>query len=82
MEETKLKIKLIPNSPKNQIIGFMGDVLKIKITAPPVDNKANKALIEFLSKELKIAKSKIEIIKGQKSRNKVLKIEGRVSWTI
>ena len=56
-----IKIRIVPNSSKNEIIledGFA----KIKITAQPIENKANKALIEFLSKTFKIAKSNIEIV--------------------
>ncbi len=66
-----LKIKIIPNSSKNEIV-FEKDFIKIKLTALPVENKANKALIEFLSKNLKTAKSNIKIIKGETSKEKTL----------
>ena len=60
-----LNIKLIPRSSKNEIIGWQADGrLKIKITAPPVDGKANAALIEFLSKHFRVPKSTIEILRG------------------
>lgn len=49
--------------------------LKVKLTAPPVDGEANKKLIELLSKEWRIPKSNIKIIKGQTSRNKIVEIE-------
>ncbi len=70
-----LKIKIIPNSSKNQILPD-GDIIKVKVTAQPIENKANKALIELLSKELKVPKTKIEIIKGltSKEKNVLLKI--------
>lgn len=64
-------IRIIPNSSKNDIISE-GDILKIKITAQPIENKANKALISFLSKICKIPKSSIEIIKGETSKDKTL----------
>ncbi|MFA7659374.1 MAG: DUF167 domain-containing protein [Candidatus Gastranaerophilaceae bacterium] len=70
-----VRLKIIPNSSKNEII-WDNDVLKIKITAQPIENKANKALIEFLSKTLKIAKSRIKILKGELGREKTLLIEG------
>ncbi len=68
-----VRLKIIPNSSRNEI--FMdGEMLKVKITAQPIENKANKALIEFLSKQLKTAKSKISIIKGELSKEKTLLI--------
>ena len=66
-----LKIKIVPNSSKNAII-FEEGFIKVKITAQPIENKANKALIEYLSKELKIAKSFIEILRGETSKEKTL----------
>lgn len=71
-----LKIKVIPKSSINKICEKMSnDVLKIKITAPAVDNKANEELIKFLSKEMKKKKSQIKIISGFTSREKTLEIE-------
>ena len=66
-----IKLKISPNASKNEIIKNNSEI-KIKITAQPIENKANKALIEFLSKKLKIAKSNIEIIKGETSKEKTL----------
>ena len=73
---TKYNIKVLPRSSQNKIIGKMSDgTLKIKLTAPPVDGEANKKLIELLSKEFKVAKSRIKIIKGLRGKNKVVEIE-------
>lgn len=69
-----VRLKIIPNSSRNEII-FDADNLKIKITAQPIENKANKALIEFLAKNLKIAKSNIKIIKGELNKEKTLLIQ-------
>ena len=66
-----INLKIVPNSSKNEIIKEF-DVLKIKITAQPVEGKANKALIEFLSKQFKIPKSTIVIIKGETSKEKTV----------
>lgn len=68
-----LKVKIIPNASRNKIVGWHNDALKIKIKAPPRKSKANKELTSFLAKEWNIPKSSIEIIKGEKSRIKVLK---------
>ncbi|MDD3435533.1 MAG: DUF167 domain-containing protein [Candidatus Gastranaerophilales bacterium] len=70
-----VRLKIVPNSSKNDIF-FDGDILKIKITAQPIENKANKALVEFLAKKLKIAKSNIQITKGELSKEKTLLIQG------
>lgn len=70
-----VRLKIIPNSSRNEII-WENEVLKVKITAQPIENKANKALIEFLSKILKTAKSNIQIIKGELNKEKTLLIQG------
>ena len=64
-----IDVKVVPNSSKNSI-SDEGEFLKIKLTAPPVDNKANKALIEYLSKLLKTPKTSIELKSGATSKNK------------
>ena len=69
-----IKIKIVPNSSKNEIV-LEDEFIKIKITAQPIENKANKALVEFLSKTFKVAKSNIEIVKGDTSKEKTLLIK-------
>ncbi|NGX44741.1 MAG: hypothetical protein K1060chlam3_00916 [Candidatus Anoxychlamydiales bacterium] len=71
-----LKVKIIPKSKVNQIIGFEEDTLKIRIKASPEKGKANKELIRFIAKSLSIAQSRISIISGHTSRLKKLQIEG------
>ena len=66
-----VNIKIVPNSSKNDII-IEDEFVKIKVTAQPIENKANKALIEFLSKEFKIPKTSIEIVKGETSKGKTI----------
>ena len=68
-----IRIKIVPNSSKNDII-IEDEFIKVKVTAQPIENKANKALIEFLSKSFKIAKSNIEILKGDTSKDKTILI--------
>lgn len=70
-----IRLKIIPNSSKNELI-IENEGLKVKITAQPIENKANKALIEFLAKNLKIAKSNIGILKGELNKEKTLLIQG------
>ena len=69
-----LKIKIVPNSSKNDII-LEEEFIKVKVTAQPIENKANKALVEFLSKTFKIPKTSIEILKGDTCKEKTLLIK-------
>ena len=66
-----VNIKIVPNSSKNDII-LEDEFVKVKITAQPIEGKANKALIEFLSKKFKIPKTSIEIVKGETNKEKTL----------
>ncbi len=66
-----VNIKISPNAKKNEIINE-GEFVKVKITAQPIDGKANKALIEFLSKNFKIPKTSIKILKGETSKEKTV----------
>lgn len=68
-----IHIRIVPNSSKNEII-LEEEFVKLKITAQPVENKANKALIEFLSKQFKVPKTSIEILKGHTSKDKTILI--------
>ena len=79
-----LKLYLQPKASRNAILGLHGDEIKIAITAPPVDGKANAHLIKFLAKECKVAKSKVLIKKGELSRHKLICIHSpqRVPKTI
>ena len=72
------KIFVQPRSSKNTIAGIHGDALKIKLTAPPVDNAANKMCVQFLAKCLGVSKSSLEIMSGHTGRNKqiLLRSEG------
>ncbi len=72
--DVKIKVKIVPGSSKNKIIGAYNNALKISIAAPPVEGKANKKCIAYLAKYFDVAKSKIEIISGQTGKNKLIKI--------
>ncbi len=71
-----LKVKVHPNSSKSGIDGVYGDCIKIKLNSPPVEGKANGELLKYLSKFLKVPKSKLEIVSGEKGRTKIIKISG------
>ncbi|NOY99877.1 MAG: YggU family protein [Chloroflexi bacterium] len=70
-----LAVRLTPKASRNTIVGVMDDgAVKIHLTAPPVDGKANEALIKFLSDVLGVAKSRIDIVAGATGRDKLISI--------
>ncbi|MSU75305.1 MAG: DUF167 domain-containing protein [Candidatus Magasanikbacteria bacterium] len=70
----RLTIRVIPRSSKNEIVASPSGLLKARLTAPPVDGKANESLIKLLSEYYDVSKTKIKIVKGVKSKNKILEI--------
>ena len=69
-------VKVHPRAKKNAITGELGDALKLSLTAPPVEGKANQACIEFLANLLKVPRSSITIAAGQTSRKKLIRVVG------
>jgi len=78
MPDITLKVYLQPKASKNEIIGPFRDGIKVKVTAPPVEGKANEGLVRFLAKEWGIAASHIEIARGHHSHEKTLRISGEI----
>ena len=73
---TLLSVKLQPRASKNEIGAPLGDELKIKVTAPPVDAAANQALVELLAEKLGCSRGKVELLRGQTSRHKTVMLHG------
>jgi len=71
-----INIKVEPRSSRAGVAGAYGDGLKVKLTSPPVEGKANKELVEILAREFKIRKSDVQIISGKTSKNKVVRLIG------
>jgi uncharacterized protein len=69
-------VKLHPRAKRNAITGELGDALKVALTAPPVEGKANEACIDFFAKLLEVPRSSVTIAAGQTSRNKVIHVAG------
>jgi uncharacterized protein (TIGR00251 family) len=80
--ETVIKVKVLPRSPRTEIVGKEEGVYRVKMTEPPVEGRANKALVNFLSEKLGIAKSQIEITAGKTSRVKRVKVRGMSDATV
>jgi uncharacterized protein len=74
--EVTFAVKVHPRAKKNAITGELGDALKVSLTAPPIDGRANEACIEFFAKLLKVPRSSVTIASGQNSRNKVIRVAG------
>ena len=73
--KTILKIKVVPNAKKAQIEQYNEEFLKLKIDAPSVDNKANRALVQFLANMFQTPKKNVKIVLGEKSHYKTVEIE-------
>jgi len=71
-----LAVKAVPNAPRSEVVGWLGEALKIKIHAPALDGRANEALCEFLAAELGLPKRAVALAHGDKSRQKLVRISG------
>jgi uncharacterized protein (TIGR00251 family) len=71
-----LAVKLQPRASANQIGEALGNELRIKVTAPPVDSAANEALVRFLAEELGCPRNRVELVRGHTSRHKIVKLHG------
>jgi uncharacterized protein len=69
-------VTVTPRAGKDEIAGMQGDVIKVRLTAPPVDGAANEALVKFLAKCLNVRPSAVEIVAGHSSRQKLVSIVG------
>lgn len=76
MSTCKLNLKVIPGASKSEIVGWLGESLKVKVTAPPEKGKANKDVETLLCSRLNLPKKSVEIVTGMTSRQKVAAIEG------
>jgi len=74
--QATLSVRVQPRASRNEVAGLVGDTLKIRLTAPPVEGEANAACLKFLAKLLALAPSRLAIIQGARSRNKIIRITG------
>ena len=71
-----LELKIIPNAPRNEVTGWMGAALKVKIHAPALDGRANDALAVFLAERLGLSRRSVLLVRGDRSRHKTVRIDG------
>lgn len=69
-------VKMVPRASKNEIAGVEGDTVKVRLNAPPVDGKANAALVKFLAEKLGVSRAQIEIVSGETGRRKLVRVRG------
>ena len=81
-QTARLKVKVVPGSSRDQIVGWLGDALKIKVTAPPEKGRANEAVMEVLAERLGLPTDAISVVSGHSSASKVIGINGMDSETI
>jgi hypothetical protein len=75
-ESCTLAIKAVPNAPRSEVIGWLGDALKVKVHAPPVEGRANEVLCEFLAETLGLPRRAVTVLRGDTSRQKIIRIDG------
>ncbi len=75
-DSVSFAVRVQPRARRNAIVGELGDALKIALSAPPVDGRANEACVEFFADLLDVPQSSVTIASGQNSRNKVVRVAG------
>ncbi|MGC1166051.1 MAG: DUF167 domain-containing protein [Solirubrobacterales bacterium] len=72
----QIAVRLRPRGHRDELMGIVDGVLQARVSAPPVDGKANVALRKLVAKRLGVAPSKVSVVRGEKSRDKLVRIEG------
>ncbi len=72
----RLAVKVIPGASRDEICGWLGETLKVKLSAPPVDGRANDALVEFLAGKLGLPRRAVALVRGETTRKKLVRIDG------
>lgn len=75
-ESCTLALKVIPNAPRHELAGWLGEALKMKIHAPPLEGRANEAVSAYLAEQLGLPRRAVTLLRGDTSRQKVVRIDG------
>jgi uncharacterized protein (TIGR00251 family) len=76
MSRCTLELKIIPNAPRNEVVGWLGGALKVKVHAPALEGKANEELLDFLATKLGVPRRAVTLLRGAKSRQKTVGLAG------
>jgi uncharacterized protein len=71
-----LEIKAMPNAPRSELAGWLGEALKVKVHAPALEGRANEELCDFLAEALRLPRHSVTLLRGEKSRRKIVHIAG------
>jgi uncharacterized protein (TIGR00251 family) len=72
----RFRVRVGPRASKDEVAGVQGEALRVRLTAPPVEGAANRALVEFLARRLGVRRNQVRILSGEASRDKVVAVEG------
>jgi uncharacterized protein len=76
MPRAELRVRLQPRARRSEIAGERGDAVLVRVTAPPVEGRANAALVKLIAKRAGVAKSRVAVVRGERSRDKLVRVEG------
>jgi TIGR00251 family protein len=76
LSATHLRLRVVPNAKRSEVVGEHGEAIKVKIQAAAMDGKANDAVLAFLAKKFGIPRRDVALVAGEKSRDKTVTIEG------
>jgi uncharacterized protein (TIGR00251 family) len=78
----EIAIRLQPRAKREEVVGERGEAIVVRVTAPPVDGKANAALCAFIARRVKVAPSRVAVVRGHTSRDKVVRVEGEATEAV
>lgn len=73
-----IQVRVVPRSSREEVAGVSEGAIRIRLTAPPLENRANEALVRFLSRALGVPRSRVELVAGERGRNKLVRVHGMV----
>ena len=76
MAQAEIRVRLTPRSDRDELVGMREGVLLARVTAPPVDGRANRALCALMAKRMRVAPSRVEVVRGARGRDKLVRVEG------
>jgi uncharacterized protein len=76
LSDPTLRIRLQPRAGRNEIAGERAGAIVVRVTAPPVEDRANEALCKLIAKRLGVGRGRVSVVKGQRSRDKTIHVEG------
>lgn len=75
-DSLRITVKVTPRASRNQVLGFEDGVLRVKVTAPPVEGEANQAVVQLLADFLGVSRRDVEVVKGDTARQKIIEVRG------